>query len=76
MYQCDLCTRKFSRKSDLAQHYNFLHPLKQLHTQHYSITSSRKVLHELGNDIWKDFEDLDDLLNENTKTQDNEVCIN
>ena len=47
-------------KSDLAQHYNFLHPyLKQLHIHNYSIASLQKVLHDLDNDIWKEIEDLD-----------------
>ncbi|GBC47269.2 hypothetical protein GLOIN_2v1791547 [Rhizophagus irregularis DAOM 181602=DAOM 197198] len=30
MNQCSLCERRFSRKADLAQHYNQLHPYLKL----------------------------------------------
>ena len=64
-YQCNLCKRYFSRKTDLAQHYNQLHPyLKHSHTlnlnqQQLNSTCISQIPSQIfNNNIWNEIEGL------------------
>ncbi|POG57629.1 hypothetical protein GLOIN_2v1791547 [Rhizophagus irregularis DAOM 181602=DAOM 197198] len=69
MNQCSLCERRFSRKADLAQHYNQLHPyLKHSYTSNWiqnqqqlnSVPQTPQF--SISNNIWNEIGDLGDFL--------------
>ena len=55
-YQCNLCKRHFSRKTNLAQHYNQLHSyLKHSHTLNWiqnqqQLNPTSQILSQIFND--------------------------
>ena len=58
-YQCNLCKRYFSRKTDLAQHYNQLYPyLKHSHTLNLNQQISQIPSQIFNNNIWNEIEGL------------------
>jgi hypothetical protein len=69
MYKCNLCERSFSRRANLTQHYNQLHPYTQsswtldwIQNQKYENLLQRKPLQSLDNNIQKEFDGLNSLL--------------
>ncbi|CAB4404096.1 unnamed protein product [Rhizophagus irregularis] len=66
MNQCSLCERRFSRKADLAQHYNQLHPyLKRSYTSNWiqnqqQLNSVPQTPQFSIDNIWNEIRDLGD----------------
>jgi uncharacterized C2H2 Zn-finger protein len=63
MYKCNLCERSFSRKANLTQHYNQLHPYTQssrtlewIRNQKYENLLQQTPVQSLDDNIWKDFD--------------------
>jgi hypothetical protein len=64
MYQCNLCERCFSRKANLAQHYNRLHPyFKRSYTSNWIQNQQLNIIsqtpsQDFNNNIWNEIEGL------------------
>ena len=83
MYKCNLCERSFSRRANLTQHYNQLHPYSQSSwildwvrnqkNENLLQQQSHQSLDNLDNNIWNDFDPTDiDTNKEDKETGDEE----
>src|SRR6266542_3743966 len=83
MYKCNLCERSFSRRANLTQYYNQLHPYSQSSrildwvrnqkNENLLQQQSHQSLDNLDNNIWNDFDPTDiDTNKEDKETGDEE----